>query len=225
MRRALVSVGVVALVIGLFPTAGATGGGGGGGRFVFPPDSTPLGLTYPQWHGRYQVWENEIPTPENPAVFPDSPANCAPQRGGSVVFLGAFGADCEVPAGTPLVVGTASWECSTAEGLGETFRRLRRCAIENFDRDFGPSAFYQKLTIDGVHVKRTRRWVSVTPGEIIDFPEDNIWDAEPGPSRSVSRGFLFVLRGMSPGEHVVHAKIFVDGEHVFDVSWNLEVVA
>jgi hypothetical protein len=41
----------------------------------------------------------------------------------------------------------------------------------------------------------------------------------------VSRGFLFVLRGMSPGEHVVHASIFVDGEHVFDVSWNLEVVA
>ena len=224
MRRAGLIVGVAVLVLGLVPSAGADGGGGGG-RFVFPADSSPRGLTYPQWHGLYQIWLNEIPASENPLLDPLSPRNCEPMRGGDVVFLGSFGADCSVPAGTPLVVGTASWECSTAEGLGETFRQLRRCANENFDRDFSPEIFYQKVLIDGVHLKRSRRWVSVTPGEIIDFPEDNIWDAEPGPSRSVSKGFLFVLRGMSPGEHVVFAKVLFEGEHVFDVTWTLHVEA
>jgi hypothetical protein len=223
MRRALLIVGVAALVFGVVPSAGAEGGGGG--RFVFPPDAEPLGVAYPEWHGLYQIWENEIPTPENPSVDPSSPKNCALKRRGAVVFLGAFGADCSVPAGIPLVFGTASWECSTAEGLGETFRRLRRCANENFDRDFGREIFYQKVVIDGVHLKRSRRWVSVTPGEIIDFPEDNIWDAEPGPSRSVSKGFLFVLRGMSPGEHEVFVKVLFEGEHVFDVTWTLHVEA
>lgn len=223
MRRALLVVGVAALVFSVVPTAGAEGGGGG--RFVFPADASPLGLTYPQWHGEYQIWQNEIPASENPSVDPTSPRNCEPMHGGDVIFVGSFGADCSVPAGTPLVFGTASWECSTAEGLGQTFRRLRRCAVENFEADLGRDVFYQKVLIDGVHLRRSRRWVSLTPGEIIDFPEDNIWGAEPGPSKSVSKGWLFVLRGMPAGDHAVVAKVFVEGEHLFDVTWDLHVEA
>ena len=224
MRRAALIVGVTVLVLGLVPSAGADGGGGGG-RFVFPADSSPRGLTYPQWHGLYQIWLNEIPASENPLLDPLSPRNCEPMRGGDVVFLGSFGADCSVPADTPLVFGTASWECSTAEGLGQTFQRLRRCAVENFDSDLGPEAFYQKVLIDGVHVRRSRRWVSVTPGEIIDFPEDNLWGAEPGPSKSVSKGFLFVARGMPVGDHSIVVRAFFDGTFAFEVVWDLHVEA
>jgi hypothetical protein len=219
MRRSVLIVGVATLVLGVAPPAVA----GGGGRSLFPVDSAPGGLDYPQWQGMYQTWINEIPASENPFADPSSPRNCEPRRGGIVVFLGSFGSDCAVPAGTPLVFGTASWECSTAEGLGRTFRRLRRCAVRTFEADFGPAVFYQKITIDGVHVRRTRRWITETPGEIIDFPEDNLWGAKPGPSRSVSKGFLFVARGLPVGDHRIVAKVFFDGSFAFNVVWDLQV--
>ncbi|MEZ0235132.1 MAG: hypothetical protein ACAH81_09320 [Actinomycetota bacterium] len=97
--------------------------------------------------------------------------------------------------------------------------------MENFDSDLGPDAFYQKVLIDGVHVRRSRRWVSVMPGEIIDFPEDNLWGAEPGPSKSVSKGSLFVARGMPVGDHSIVVRAFFDGTFAFEVVWDLHVEA
>ena len=72
------------------------------------------------------TWLLEIPSGENPFEHPDSPRNCEPVDG--AVFLGPFGADCDVPAGVPVVVAVTFYECSTAEGLGDNFFQLRRCA-------------------------------------------------------------------------------------------------
>ena len=63
-----------------------------------------------------------------------------------------------------------------------------------------------------------------TPREIIDFPEDNIWGAVPGPSKSVTKGFLFILRPLEEGAHriVIHIVDAVFGEYRF--VWRLDVV-
>ena len=62
------------------------------------------------------------------------------------------------------------------------------------------------------------------PGEIIDFPEDNIWDGEPGPSTSVTTGFMFILRPLDEGAHRVVVNIVDDVLGEFRWVWKLEVI-
>ncbi len=192
---------------------------------VFPPGSSPLGMTYPEWVGAYQIWLNEIPAPVNPINDPASVHNCEVQMPSGAVFLGPFGADCSVPAGAPLVfTGALSfWECSTAEGLGDTFRQLRKCARQNFARDLDPEKFRQRIWIDGERLEHLRRWIFISPGEVIDFPTENIWDAVPGPSKSVTKSFLWIVRPLSEGTHRIRAvaKDVVFG--TFRFVWKLDV--
>ena len=63
-----------------------------------------------------------------------------------------------------------------------------------------------------------------TPREIIDFPKDNISGAVPAPSKSVTKGFLFILRPLEEGAHriVIHIVDAVFGEYRF--VWRLDVV-
>ncbi len=186
---------------------------------VFPPDASPYGMTYPEWNGAYNIWVQEIPVPENPLFDPSSPRNCELQPGGDVVFLGGQGADCSVPADAALAFTPAlgGFECSTAEGLGETWRELRTCAREHFAAEINPDLYHQTVRIDGERLVHQRQWVSHTPGEIVDFPKDNIWGVEPGLSRSLTKGFLFILEPLDPGEHRI--VVIANDEVVGDFRW------
>jgi hypothetical protein len=221
MRRVLATVLLLCLSVGSSGAALADESGGRDPR-IFRPSSHPFGMSYAEWLAAYQIWLNEIPTPQNPLVDPSSPRNC--EVDGPVVFLGPSGADCRVPEGKALVLGGASWECSTAEGLGMTFEALRRCATENFARDLGRDVVSFTLRIDGKRVSHPRRWTFVTSGEIITFPDDNIWGAVAGPSKSVTKGILWILRPLREGRHTVRIHVVVDQVGAFDFIWRLRVV-
>jgi len=200
--------------------------GGAAARKLYPPDAEPFGMSYAEWQGAYQIWLTEIPAPDNPIIDPASPFNCAEQRNGKVVFLGPSGADCTVSDEAALVLTGAYsfWECSTAEGLGDTWAELRACARNNFARDLDPEVFHQSVYIDGRRLRHQRDWIDLTPGEIIDFPDPNIWNAEPGLSKSVTKGFLFILRPLSEGTHRIVIDISDEaiGDHRY--VWKLHVV-
>ncbi len=207
MRRTLAAVAVMCLAV-MWPRAVLAGSA----PAVFPPDSSPYGMTYPQWMASYEKWIQEIPTPENPNVHPNSPLNCAVQ--GDVVFLGTSGTGhgCTVPPEKGLLFSAATWECSTAEGLGDTFAELRACAKHNFRRDLGHEAVRLQLQIDGIHVPHARDWTFLGPGQIVDLPDDNIWGAPGGPTKSITKGFLFLVAPLSIGEHLIMAHAtFPDG--------------
>ena len=222
MKRLLVVIAAGALSLALGLPASADGGGGA--RFLYAPDASPRGKTLAEWQAAYQIWANEIPTSINPRTDPSSSLNCAPQDH-KVVFLGGFGADCTIPKGAAIAFtpALAFWECSTAEGLGDTFAELRACAKANFARDLGNDVYHQRIWIDGKKVKHQRRWIVVTRGEIIDFPDPNIWNGVPGPTKSVTKGFMFVLHPLCRGTHqikwVLHHDVFGD----FSAVWNLTV--
>ena len=221
MRKSLATVLMICLSF-CWSSAALADGDEGRDRRIFPPSSHPFGMSYAEWLGAYQIWFNEIPTPQNPLVDPSSARNC--EVDGPVVFLGPSGADCKVPEGKALVLGGASWECSTAEGLGMAFEALRRCATENFARDLGRDVVSFTLRIDGKRVSHPRRWTFVTSGEIITFPDDNIWGAVPGPSKSVTKGILWILRPLREGRHTVRIHVVVDQVGAFDFIWRLRVV-
>lgn len=140
------------------------------------------------------------------------------------MFLGANGADCRVPEGKALVLSDGFWECSTAEGLGTTFQALRRCAIDNFAKDLGPDALSLTLRIDGERVAHPREWTVLSPGEIITFADDNLWGAAVGPSKSVTKGILFVLRPLHEGRHTIRVHVVGKVVGTFDIIWRIRVV-
>jgi hypothetical protein len=80
-----------------------------------------------------------------------------------------------------------------------------------------------RVLVDGERLSRVRRWIFRTPGEIIDFPERNIWHAEPGPSRSVTKGFLIILRPLDPGLHTIRVRTKSDAFGTFRDTFKLHV--
>jgi len=203
-------------------TLGSAQASSGGAHLIAPPNAIRQGMTYSEWEAAYQIWVEEIPLRLNPLAFPDSPRNCELQPG-NTVFIGASGADCAVPSGAAIGLSTYFWECSTAEGLGNNYRALRRCAEENFDHDFGPQVSHTTLKIDGAKVNHPRRWTFTTPGEIIDFPKNNLWGALPGPSKSVTRGTMYIIRSLPDGVH--HIRLHVNDQVFgkFNIDYTLHV--
>ncbi len=214
MRRTFTGLLVACLALTMALPAAA------GTRPVYPPDSSPLAMDYPTWASAYfGTWLQEIPRGQNPYFHPDGPRNCEPVDG--AIFVGPFGANCAVPAGVPIVFGTVAVECSTAEGLGDSYFQLRRCATKYFNRVWGARHFHQLVLIDGERLAANRRWIFRTPGEIVDYPARNIWHVAAGPSKSVTKGFLFILKPLDAGLHRIRMKAFGTGR--FTVTWKLHV--
>jgi hypothetical protein len=191
---------------------------------LFSPQSQPYGRAYAEWFAEYQEWFNEIATPVNPLTDPASPKNCDVEDG-RITFL-FDGANCKVPEHKAVAFSGAFWECSTAEELGDTYAKLRRCAVKNFETDFNQDLLQFSIRIDGQIVRHPRRWTVLTPipSDLIDFPEDNIWGADPGPSKSVTKGFFYILRPLSEGTHKITAKVHHETFGDFTITYELRVV-
>jgi hypothetical protein len=141
------------------------------------------------------------------------------------VFLGANGTGhgCTVPEGKAIVVATAFWECSTAEGLGDTYPELRACAKHHFHHDLSHRDVHLTLRIDAEHLAHSRDWTFLCPGQVIDFPDDNIWGVPGGPTKSITKGFLYILNPLSAGAHQIQVRVeFPDGTR-FHIPFNVTV--
>jgi hypothetical protein len=172
---------------------------------LFGPQAEPFDQSYEEWFADYMVWLQEIPLDENPLVEPGRPADCELQDD-KVVFV-VLGPICHVPEGASVAFDVGWVECSTAEGHGETFSELRRCTEKDFKEVLNANAYSIELRVDGEKIRHPRRFTYLTPGEVVDFPKENLWDVEPGPSRSVTKGFFYMLRPLSEGTHIVRAHL------------------
>jgi hypothetical protein len=130
----------------------------------------------------------------------------------SFFLLAPPGGRCVIPTKKAVLVAGPGWECSTAEGHGRTYARLRRCAKTRFKRDWGRDVLTFRVRLDGRRIRRIRRWIYTSPGEIINFPRRNPWDIKPGRSKSVSRGFFFMLRPLRPGQHTLRVWFKLNGQ-------------
>jgi hypothetical protein len=184
---------------------------------VFPPESEPYGKDYEEWAGGWVEWLVEIPLDAHPAVNL-TPKTCRTDQEGGVWFVPVAPGTCHVPEGKAILLSPAGWECSTAEGLGETYQELRRCARNNWKRDFGRDVLKVRIHIDGRLVRTIRAYTFLTEGEVIDFPAQNLFDAQPGPSKSVTKGIFFMLRPLSRGVHTLRVQYDdeVQGDATFE---------
>lgn len=202
MRKTLI-IAMTACLAVVWIGSGMAQAGESANRHLYQPRLAPFGMTYPQWEGAYTKWFQEIPTSENPLVDPTSPRNCELQNG-NVVFIGASGGNCHVPKGAAVAFSIAFWECSTAEGLGDTFEELQSCAKDNFAHDFSGATSKITMWLDGTRLRHARHWTFLTPDQVVDLPDDNLWRSPGGPTKSVTMGFFHIVRPLMAGDHKVH---------------------
>jgi hypothetical protein len=205
---------------------------------LYPEGATVLGKTYREWSARYAQWELEIPRGQHPAIDPSRPRNCEVVEG--MVMLGASGTGpegCAVPEDTPLMSMPVGWECSEAEGDGDTFRELRRCAAgpNGWQSLFGPDGIINgfRLTIDGQRIPhRGDRWQFVTTPTVADLPENNIiefWrggevDYPAQTTKQMSAVVSHILRPLDEGWHRIRFVVDYREEEDFAIVWRVNVV-
>lgn len=175
-----------------------------------PSASKPGGASHRTWATRSFVWFQETPAAQDLSTDPASPANCTPRHG--VVYFDSVGTaeTCVVPAGRPIVVAYLGWSCSTAEGNGDTFAQLRRCAQHSWRTEFGDVRI--KQTIDGNQVRQPRRWTVTTHNMWVDLPRNNVWGVRPGWTRSVGTAIMQVIKPPTIGEHLMRVRLTENGK-------------
>ncbi len=213
LRRVVILLALSGLVFTALPPASGAGESaqrGAGLRAsdelrLYGPSAEPRGHTWALWSARYFEWIQEVPTPSNPAIDPDSPRNC--ERHYNVVMMAPYGTGkgCEVPAKTPVLLTFNAWSCSTAEGNGRAWHKLRRCARESFKEEL--SDIRVRLFLDGDRVRKPGRWTFDSARRVARLPKKNIWDAPPGRTRFLGRGMFFMVRPLNPGAHVIRARL------------------
>jgi hypothetical protein len=104
--------------------------------------------------------------------------------------------DCTLPPGGKLLITPGGYECSTAEGNGETLAELTGCA----ETLFASEICCEQMIVDGVELTNLDRYLFTTPGQLLAGP--NLFG--PDPTLTVERGWFILLRPMSVGEHEVY---------------------
>lgn len=203
------SVAVAGLVTALAATgcAGHTSAEGSGPAWLYGPREKPQGLSYATISADYLKWGLGITASQSPVLHADAPRNC--EVHGPFVYAGSAGTEkaCVVPHAKAVVFSFAGLECSTAEGNGATFEKLRSCADRSFARSYQPQRYRFTLWLDGQRVPHPRRWAFTSADRVITMPTTNVFNTVPGPTKSVSRGFVYVLRPLSAGSHVVRVYV------------------
>jgi hypothetical protein len=172
--------------------------------YVYPPQAHPYGHTYSAWEVRWIQWWLGIPLMQNPMLDPTG-ALCAEGHSGPVWYLISDGSgnmvrNCTVPAGKAILISPVLWECSTAEGDGNTFAALSKCAKGNMD-----DATQADVTVDGVHLAhlltRDRFKTSLFT---FKYPAENVMGVPgPGVTESAADGLRHVG---SLGSRTAHAR-------------------
>ncbi|MGN6130094.1 MAG: hypothetical protein ACTHOK_07110 [Nocardioidaceae bacterium] len=205
VRSAAVAVVVVVVVTALAATgcAGHTAAQPSGPAWLYGPSQRPQGQSYATINAGYLEWGFGITASQSPVLHADAPRNC--EVHGPFVYAGGAGTEkaCVVPHGKAVVLSFAGLECSTAEGNGATFEKLRTCANRSFARSYEPQRYRFTLQLDGTPVPHPRRWAFTSADRVITMPTTNLFNTAAGPTKSVSRGFVYVLRPLSAGTHVV----------------------
>ena len=154
----------------------------------------------------------------------DTPLGCDFVGKNGKVSLFAVDETCTVKPGTPVYMAPGT-ECSNVEDdpfFGADEAAQRECAIA-FDHDFFVAI---TASVDGaapVDV-RTPRFEDVSPQMSVDLPLDNLLGVPAGPATFVAHGWAILVRGLTPGEHVITLVTEdVDGL-IFEAVFTIDVV-
>jgi hypothetical protein len=197
---------------------------------LYPVDSKPFGLAFPQWSEKWWQWMVSIPQPQNP-LNDDTGKNCGEgQNNPNVWFMTGTGSgtvvrSCTIPSSKAILIQPAGNECSYAENPSlKTESELRSCAVT------GDQVNSIHVSIDGRNLQNLQNYIVQTPLFDLTFPQNNIFGAPAGPSKGVSHAYMIFLEPLSPGKHDIHFDQVTLGSpetgtanFAYDVTYHLTV--
>jgi hypothetical protein len=170
---------------------------------VVPFDASVYGPLETAWN-QYVL---EQPLPINPSADTTGQFASIGQSGGVFFLCGSFSdapvtRNVTVPAGVSLFFPLVTAECSTVEAppfFGSNFEELSACAASLFCNQDVLSC-----TIDGVGVKKLRKFRVQSPLHDFTLPGNNIFGLPPQTTgSSVSDGYFLLVSPLSSGSHVI----------------------
>jgi hypothetical protein len=195
------------LLAGPITAAAATNPG------VFPPSSTPYGMSYGAWSAAW--WQQAMAdgtapftagTKENPAVV-----NCTALGTPQVAFLvGAAGnptgggggfRTCTIGPGHALLIPVVNAECSTLEGNGKTEAQLQKCAADLIGEVKTDSLH---ASVDGQPVTGLTAYRFESGLFSFTSSGENAFGVPAGTTPAVADGYWIMLTPLPPGVHTVN---------------------
>lgn len=197
---------------------------------LYPTDSKPYGLTFPQWSEKWWQWMTSIPTSENP-LKDETGKNCANgQNNPNVWFMtgtasGTVVRSCTIPSSKAILIQPVGNECSYAESPSlKTESELRSCAIT------GDQVNSIHVSIDGKNIQNLQKYIVQTPLFNLTLPQKNIFGAPVGPTKSVGHAYMIFLQPLKVGKHDIHFDQVTLGSpetgtqnFAYDVTYHLTV--
>ena len=178
---------------------------------IYPPDSQPYGLAYPEHAQNYWKWLLSIPAKESP-MDDNTGDKCLMDQtntNSSVFYLssgeGKVERTCTVPAGKGLLIPVMVVEISDKEVPGASVEDLSIAAKKDQD---GVNSLHLRIdnkeySYDDLVRYRTQ---PTEPFQVM-FPDNGIFGvAEGGPSQVVADGFYILTEPLTSGNHTVHYK-------------------
>lgn len=219
-RRAVLAVTIALISLGIAPAAGADDTRHGH-KGDFQPVHRLAGSTGAELLAQW--WETVLPIPaaQNP-ITPGNPLCFDIGRRDKVATYASVDetVTCTITAGQRLFLTTFGVECSSAEAppfFGATEAEQRAC-VEEFLAD--PEVLAIRLSLDGgapqdIHNERFE--VISRQGNVV-FPDDAIFDAEPGPATFVAGDWVATTRRpLRPGQHTITLEIELTDETITQV--------
>ena len=170
---------------------------------VYSVDEKPFGSTYSHWTENFWKWMVSIPQENNPNL--DSTGEkCAINQSDPNVwysvptFGGSAERTCNIPEGKAILICILCGECSYAENQElKSESELRTCARQS--NDVGPRSM--QAVVDGNNLKDLEKYRVESSLFDLTLPQNNVYSAPPGKTKSVSDGFWVFLETMPVGAH------------------------
>lgn len=174
---------------------------------MYSRDYEPFGKSWEKWAAIWCNWLLSIPRDRNPAVDETGKNSSQNQRDENVWFLaGTFGNStpvrrkCIVPKSKAILFPIADKEDSFAEDLDITNEQeLSRRARTSMDR-----LINVKLIVDGKRLLNLKEYRVHSEFFDLKFPEKNVYDVNPGITRSVCDGYWAFLKPLPIGTHEIY---------------------
>jgi hypothetical protein len=178
---------------------------------IFPPESKPYGLTYPEHIENYWKWALEIPAKENP-INDQTGEGCATGQSNtnsSVFYLtfnngGVSERTCKVPAGKALFIPVMQVEISDKDIPGAKPEDLK--AETKRDQD-SVNSLYLKINDKEYSYNDLLKYRTATDIFDVNYANNGIFGiVEGGPTKAHADGFYIITEPLQKGNYTVHYK-------------------
>jgi hypothetical protein len=177
---------------------------------ILPPGGKPYGLTYEDHIKNFWKWIISFPIPKSPWKD-QTGANCDNGQSATnspIFYLSGNGGGksvrtCKVPAGKALFIPVSPMEESDKESPGASIQQLSKDSKKDQD---SVTSLYLKIDDKVYNFQELSKYRTHTSAFDVIFPDNAIFGATKGNSKSVADGYYVITEPLPKGTHTIQYK-------------------